>query len=55
MIKKFHKLVSILTYEVSRIVLRHHSEANIAEEVHYFMDMPKVGSLYRKIKCYTKT
>jgi len=55
MIKKFHKLVSILTYEVSWVVLRHHSEANIAEEVHYFMDMPKVGSLCRKRKCNTKT
>jgi hypothetical protein len=55
MTKKFHKLVSILTYEVSWVVLRHHSEANIAEEVHYFMDMPKVGSLCRKRKCNTKT
>jgi len=55
MIKRFHRLVSILTYEVSWVVLRHHSEANIAEEVHYFMDKSKVGSLYRKRKCNTKT
>lgn len=47
MVKRFHKLVSILTYEVSWVVLWHHSEANIAEEVHYFMNMPKVGSLQK--------
>jgi hypothetical protein len=43
-------MVSVLTYEVSRVVLRHHSQANITEEVHYFVNISEVGGLWRERK-----
>lgn len=41
-------IVSVLTYEVCWVVLRHHCQTNITEEVHYLTNISEVGSLCRK-------